>query len=509
MTRTVTFSNIWRSALEVCFAFLCLRFVGTALLDSYPNVGPTAVLSVGTALLAAWQPRPALFAFTVLAAFLSGLGQASLLTVPSPPTLVFSALWLGITARELWRRRRPAVLADLPAGATCWVCLTCNLLITCLLISLAVQVWPAVRDAGFWAVFLSRPVFGFGDPSYFLSSSFLWLQGLFFFRLLVEPGAAHGVEGGAATPPSSARKAVDDPVTNWIVSVFTVWALTITLCFVFQATYHVPGKPMFFGGLPLRSSLPFEDWHSFGSITAAVFAFALVGWAKVARPWQVLIAAVIVVMVVSSWSRAAWMGAIIAPLIVLGRKLAWPTSAAVAILTFGVILGIQSVTSDQGNVAQNPIRERLGNLLRIDQPRLDLYHKALGMIQERPLVGHGIGSSYRTSVHYARAGDPLATVPDFMHNFLLQIANEQGLPVAAVYAGLLLFLLWRGFRSGSPEGTTSPDMPSGPIFGAALAFVTYLITQMTANSLNIYVSNQFFFWFLAAAMATAPKRPNG
>lgn len=32
-----------------------------------------------------------------------------------------------------------------------------------------------------------------------------------------------------------------------------------------------------------------------------------------------------------------------------------------------------------------------------------------------------------------------------------------------------------------------------------MALVAYLITQMTANALNIYVSNQFFFWFLMAA----------
>ena len=203
------------------------------------------------------------------------------------------------------------------------------------------------------------------------------------------------------------------------------------------------------------------------------------------------------------------MGAIIAALFTLGRKLPWRASAAVGIVTFGVMLTLHAARNDQWTADRNPILYRLGNLARIDQPRLDLYHKALGMIQERPLVGHGIGSSYRTSVHYARAGDPLATVPDFMHNFLLQIATEQGLPVAAVYAGLLLCLLWWGFRSGSPEGTTSPDVPSGPIFGAALAFVTYLITQMTANSLNIYVSNQFFFWFLAAALATAPQRSKG
>jgi len=91
-----------------------MRFVGTALWETYPDVGPTAVLAAGTALLAALQPRPALFAFTLLAPFLSGLGRATLLTVPSAPALVFSALWLGIAARKLFSLRRPEVKSGPP-----------------------------------------------------------------------------------------------------------------------------------------------------------------------------------------------------------------------------------------------------------------------------------------------------------------------------------------------------------------------------------------------------------
>ena len=38
------------------------------------------------------------------------------------------------------------------------------------------------------------------------------------------------------------------------------------------------------------------------------------------------------------------------------------------------------------------------------------------------------------------------------------------------------------------------------MLGVTMALTAYLLTQMTANSLNVYVSNQFFFWFLMAAL---------
>jgi O-antigen ligase len=176
--------------------------------------------------------------------------------------------------------------------------------------------------------------------------------------------------------------------------------------------------------------------------------------------------------------------------------------------------------------------------------RLNLYHKAIDMIRERPIAGHGIGSFYLTSVRFSRSGNPNAEVPDFAHNFLLQMATELGVPVAALFLALILFALWQGYRksgarkkfqvpspfaeasadrsskfqdieaenpeaggekwkaeSGSRDGRTGRQSNGQDCatLGVTMALVAYLITQMTANALNIYVSNQFFFWFLMAA----------
>jgi O-antigen ligase len=106
-------------------------------------------------------------------------------------------------------------------------------------------------------------------------------------------------------------------------------------------------------------------------------------------------------------------------------------------------------------------------------------------------------------MRFARPGDPYADIPNFAHNFLLQMAAELGIPVAALFLALILFTLWQGYKSsGAREKFQVPGAKFQDLemLGVTMALVAYLITQMTANALNIYVSNQFFFWFLMAAV---------
>ena len=103
------------------------------------------------------------------------------------------------------------------------------------------------------------------------------------------------------------------------------------------------------------------------------------------------------------------------------------------------------------------------------------------------------------------------------------------MPVAALFLALIAFALWKGFRkwkaeseghdgktvrqsngqpvdgstAGGNHGTTEDALT---MLGVTMALTAYLLTQMTANSLNVYVSNQFFFWLLMAALLCArPK----
>jgi O-antigen ligase len=180
--------------------------------------------------------------------------------------------------------------------------------------------------------------------------------------------------------------------------------------------------------------------------------------------------------------------------------------------------------------------------------RFGLYKKAASMIIEHPITGHGLGSFYLKSVRYAWPNDPEANVPNFTHNFVLLIATEMGLLVAGLFLGLIAMILLQGVRfvaratrsnvsagkertgrqsvrhdeNKSVKGIESVDMSAKTfshalrwlqedksaaleVLGVMIALTAYLLTQMTANSLNVYISNQFFFWFLMAAVLSGSE----
>jgi len=96
------------------------------------------------------------------------------------------------------------------------------------------------------------------------------------------------------------------------------------------------------------------------------------------------------------------------------------------------------------------------------------------------------------SAAYLASGDQWG--PDFMHNTVLQVAVEQGLPAGALYAALLLLPLavalrrWESVRGDAVA------------CGAFLAIVAYLLTQLSSNSLNVYADQQFFYWSVVALL---------
>jgi O-antigen ligase len=207
-------------------------------------------------------------------------------------------------------------------------------------------------------------------------------------------------------------------------------------------------------------------------------------------------------LVVLSWSRAAWLAGLVFLLLVALFRLSRKWTAASLIVLVAVVALVNAVPGNAPQPGQ-PYLARLAALMRLESPiqkdpvRLNLYRKAAAMIERRPLTGHGIGSFYRESVAFAPPNDPHGREPEFAHNALLQVAAELGLPAAAALAALTAWGLWRGigaWLAGRPQGRAVLAL------GTALSLGAYLQTQMTANSLNVYASNQFFFWFLLAAL---------
>jgi O-antigen ligase len=141
---------------------------------------------------------------------------------------------------------------------------------------------------------------------------------------------------------------------------------------------------------------------------------------------------------------------------------------------------------------------RLVQFVRMDrvsdsyEARLEIYRRVPAMIAAHPLLGFGPGSSRVASAAYVSAGDRWGA--DFTHNTFLQVAVEQGLPAGAIYGALLLVPL-------AVAGRRWKAVRLDPLArGASFALVAFLVTQLTSNSLNVYLDQQFFFWLLTAIL---------
>jgi hypothetical protein len=504
--------------LDFCFTLLCLRFIGASFYEAQSYPAPTFVLVGIFVGLACWRPRAALFIFALSVPWLSGLNQTQVLALGSPLFLGFSALWLGNLTRRAVTPKNPATLASRAAfkGTAVWVLLAADLLSTNLLLSAVVTLWPQRHEPNLWYTFIHSPGLGFGDRYYALHSAFLWLQGLFFFKLLITSGknddhkyfaAGYSPNSPEIEPnPKHQRATNQRPLAHWITPAIIAYVIPLLGFSTFQYFYKIPD-------LHADAFLlsPYEDIHSLGGIAVTVWACVLALLAT-RRKWlwavQLVGFGAMSALLVLTYSRATWLAAAIGVFLLVSLRLKSRWIVIVIIASVTLWWTANESAKKGGAWATNPLMARLHSLIRVENlstkssARFELYHKALGMIKNRPWPGHGVGSFYLTSPKFALKNDPLGAEPNFAHNFILQLATELGIPATLLFCSLIGAAWYKGFRlTRAALKEENGDLVPLALF---LALTTYLITQMTANSLNIYVSHQFIFWFLIAALLTLP-----
>jgi O-antigen ligase len=513
--------------LDSCFTLLCLRFIGASFYEAQSYSGPTLSL-VGIYFgLSCWRPRAALFIFTIATPWLSGLSQTQVLVSGSPLFLGFSALWLGNITRRAVYPRDPATLTSRAVfrGTADWVLLAVDLLSTTLLLSAAVTLWALRHEPNLWTTLTQNSGLGFGDRHYALHTAFLWLQGLYLFKLLLRLGksdelkcfaAGDSLNSSAIEPTAKHPRATNEgPLAQWIAPVIIAYMIPLLGFSTFQYFYK---NPDLFRDTYLLS--PYEDIHSLGGIAVTVWAGALTLVAT-RRKWlcavQLMGLGAMSTLLVLTYSRATWLAAVIGMLMLLSLRLKIKWFVLVMIASVSLWWAANESAKKGGGWSTNPLIARLHSLIRVESlstkssARFEIYHKALGMIKNRPWTGHGVGSFYLTSPKFALKNDPIGAEPNFAHNFILQFAAELGIPATLIFCTLIGTAWYKGYRlTRAALKVKNGDLVPLALF---LALTTYLITQMTANSLNIYVSHQFLFWFLIAALLTLPdskteNRPN-
>lgn len=505
-------STITRQIAYAAGFALSVRFLAASINGAAPDQAPLVALGLGSIGVAVWLPRATMLAFLFVMPVLCGIGASGLLSTSQPATFIFSAIIVGLVSRWIFARfgsgwgtlEHDSARALAPASAVCrpstslqvgtvaLVMASGSLIALVVTASFFGQVWTHPQLLG-QSAFWQQPVFGFGDPFYFLTSALVWIQGLIFFSQLV-----------SYRPTVSLR--------DMSRAVFSVFGCSLVLFVILQHVLWLPAPLSINGGISFAYTSPFEDIHSLGSFAVAGLMYALGTWSPRTGPQlcrQSIGILSWLAVTTLSWSRSSWLAGLVGIVLVAAFRMSrrW----FIAVLLIGlVIVVVTNLNADRASWNHFSYVTRFISLIRIENPaqkdlsRVFLFRRALRMIGERPLVGHGIGSFRGASRRFADQADPDRTKSDFAHNLLLQFAAELGLPATLLFTGLLGTALLAGW--GHLISNPGFAAPNAEVMGTTLALTSYLLTQLTANSLNVYPSNQFFFWFLLASLIASKHR---
>lgn len=443
-----------------------------------------------------WRPTAGLFAFVLSVPLINGL-QLTVLPVPDSAILIIaSSLWLGLSVSKLipaplgeTARIAPTTSIIQPVGR---MRLTIDVLATMALVSMYFQIWRHGDTPELLKRLWPPPSAAGRDTSYFLTG-FLWLNGLFFLRTIQERSQL------GITAPSG------------IKLVFIAHGSVLLFFFGVQWKLEIP-----FHWTPGFQS-PFEDIATFGIMAACLMlvCIAMIRRGRWHRSCALGLTAILLgIAVAASWSRGTWL----ATVVFLGTLLLLRVPRFATILMLIALFAAIGFLNWQAKRISLENRPFLARLISLVQPeslgskssgRLELYKKALTMIQERPWTGLGIGSFYRDEIVYSKPDDPYAQKHQLSHNIVLQLAAEQGVPVAALFVGLVGWTFWRGIgcwnscRSLQATRVLVPEherTEAHLVLALTIVLGVYLQANMTWDILTVHPTQPFFFSFLLAAL---------
>jgi len=259
-------------------------------------------------------------------------------------------------------------------------------------------------------------------------------------------------------------------------------------------------------GIAAHASGTLGHWNVLGAFLALAWPLALweVAAAKsgYARALAINAAAVIGLGLVLTFSRSAWLGALVGTAAFLAGIREWSArrlvlAVAVPVLASGLL--VAGLAAAGGSQLEQAVSNRAQTMLHPGEwgPRLLIWHESLKVIASRPILGYGpdnfglVFPRYNT-LYYSE-------LIDKAHAETLQVAATQGLVGLAAYAWLLAAMagaFWRGRR-----------LPGAyAVLGACLAYEATLQVNFTALGAALP------FWIVAAAAmhlwgVVSPARP--
>jgi O-antigen ligase len=229
-----------------------------------------------------------------------------------------------------------------------------------------------------------------------------------------------------------------------------------------------------YGGLDRRIRGPFSHYMTFSGFLLVADLLLIASMLCAGRwrsPWRWLALGVVNVALVGSLTRGAWvaLGLTLTALVVV-RAPRWLLAWAPAALLFTILAPV-------------PILHRMLSIADLrdtsNYDRLCMLDAGLAMVAERPLFGLGPDLVKRRYPIYRAPTAPRYHVPH-LHNSLLQLAAERGLPALGSYlalTGASFWIAWRRYRSEGREG------PRADLYlGVMLALLAFNLAGLFENN---------------------------
>jgi O-antigen ligase/tetratricopeptide (TPR) repeat protein len=234
--------------------------------------------------------------------------------------------------------------------------------------------------------------------------------------------------------------------------------------------------------------------------------------------WTIM-AAILGAALLVSQSRGAWIGSACGAVVLFRlraarvgvsapSRLARLRKIAAPAMVLAILIGVVAVEAARGG----GLSRRIASFASLQQDasllnRFPLYHAALRMIEERPLVGGGLDTFATLYPRYREresASMPADVMPNAPHNGYLQLAAGTGIPGLAAHVYLLVIVLRRLLRTTA--GTKVA--PEASLAAACAASISvFLIQDLTGwSQLALHAS----FWLVlgvAVAVTSAAEPP--
>jgi len=216
-----------------------------------------------------------------------------------------------------------------------------------------------------------------------------------------------------------------------------------------------------------------SHWMTYSGLLMLVFvmllAYALCfGWRN--HKWVLPLACVIILVLILSETRNAWMGAVVGAFIVILLRRPRATLILVVIL-LAVYLAMPARIKQRLQSGWDPNDPNTRN-------RIEIFETSIRLIKQNPWFGVGPANVNREALRYRGSREYPDWMYQHMHNNALQIAVERGIPGLALWLWLMVRLAWDALRlySSRAGDSASPAsrevlMISAAALGAWAAFL--------------------------------------